>query len=91
MDQVTARPLQRISWLEDSNLSVIQAVTFSSPNVGGHLTIEKGPFNHPKKGPPAELPGRWSLSFFYALVLFHLIWSPPSWTLEFYFFDFSDP
>ena len=62
MDQVTARPLQRISWLEDSNLSVIQAVTFSSPNVGGHLTIEKGHLTIPKRS-PAELPGRWSFHF----------------------------
>ena len=28
---------------------VIQAVTFSSPNVGGHQQPLKGPLNHPKK------------------------------------------
>ena len=28
---------------------MIQVVTFSSPNVGGHLTIEKGSLNNPPK------------------------------------------
>ena len=42
------------------NYQVIQAVTFSSPNVGGHLAFPKGHLTIPKRS-PAELPGNGKL------------------------------
>ena len=43
---------------------VIQAVTFSSPIVGGHLTICKGHLTIPKRS-PAELLGIFFIQFLY--------------------------
>ena len=45
------------TFLENIHFQVIQAVTFLSPNVGGHQQPLKGSLSHPKKVTFAELPG----------------------------------